>query len=87
MKSDFDSRAQSITAPSGQLEAVTPSDTDDLAAGPTRALYVGGAGSVAVMDRTGAVVAIESAACQYHPIRVARVLSSGTTATGIVALY
>jgi hypothetical protein len=80
-------RAASAVGAAGVLRAVTPSDSAALDAGTTRALFVGGEGAVAVEDSTGHVVVLESAAGQYHPIAVRRVLATGTTATAIVALY
>lgn len=81
------SRAASITGPIERLDPVTPNDAADLPLGLTRALFVGVGGNVAVVDLHGTVVTLASADSQYHPLRVARVLASGTTATGVVALY
>jgi hypothetical protein len=75
--------------------AVTKDDANDLATAPTRGLYVGGTGNVAVImaaDNTsgGAGTAVTFsgvAAGTVLPIRVRRVMSTNTTATGIVALY
>jgi hypothetical protein len=39
------------------------------------------------MDQSGGVAAFTSGDTQYHPISVRRVLATGTTASGIVALY
>jgi hypothetical protein len=39
------------------------------------------------MDSRGVTVAFQSGDSQYHPISVRRVLQTGTTATGVVALY
>ena len=86
-KSFFSGRAASFAGPANALEAVTPDDDADLSGGPTRALYVGGAGEIAVIDAAGNTVALRSGETQYHPISVRRVLQTGTTATGIVALY
>lgn len=75
--------------PSGRAVAVTPNDSTDLANGPTRALYVGGAGNLYVdMELTGSNVAfIGVTAGSILPIRVSRVRSTSTTAANIVALY
>lgn len=69
--------------------AFTPSgDVTDLTAGPTRALYVGVTGNVAVIfvgDKDAdAVTLVGLAAGVWHPIQVRRILATGTTATGIV---
>jgi hypothetical protein len=74
--------------PAGSSEAVTPHDTNPLAGGPTRSLYVGVAGDIVVRleddttDRTFKAVAVG-----YHPLRVTHVRATGTAATDIVALF
>jgi S-adenosylmethionine synthetase len=66
--------------------AVTPSDSIVFAA--TRALYVGVAGDIVVDGaKRGTQVTLTAAAAGEHPWQVTRVYSTGTTATGIVALY
>jgi len=78
------------TAPATRLAAVTPSDSNvDLTDIP-RALFVGVAGNIALVGRddtgnTGTVLAVTAG--QLIPVMVRRVLATGTTATGIVALY
>lgn len=78
---------------------VTASDTTDLPI--TRALYVGGTGDIAiVMPDHGLALGASAAAAQavdvifYNvsagtilPVQAVRVLSTGTTATNLVALY
>lgn len=86
-KTTFTSRAASSTGPATILKSVVPSDTADLPDGASRSLYVTGAGALSVVDTVGNTVTLVSGAGQYHPVRVARILASGTTATGIVALY
>lgn len=74
------------TSPARYFSAVTPSDSADLTYA-TRALYIGGAGNLSVIDLDGVTVAINGvAAGTLLPIRVARVRSTGTTATNITAL-
>jgi hypothetical protein len=66
--------------------AVTPNDSVDLAL-KARALYVGGGGSVAVVTRGGSSVTFVGVpAGGYVLAAVDRVLSTGTTATNILAL-
>lgn len=72
--------------PPDRLRAVTPSDSTDLTG--TRALFVGGAGSVAVRmigDPTTTVTLTGVTAGQMLPLRVTRVMAA-TTATNITAL-
>lgn len=73
--------------PASTVFPVAPSNTVDLLF-LTTALYVGTAGNVAVRDRrTGATVVFRNVpAGAILPIRVARVLATGTTATDIVGL-
>jgi len=65
---------------------VTPNDSTDLPTRP-RALYVGVTGNVAIMDIGGTTVTFVAMAVGYHPLRPVRVMSTGTTATNIVAIY
>ena len=72
--------------PAEYAVAVTKSDSTVLNA--TRALYIGGSGDVAVTMAGGGNVTFSAlAAGTILPIRVTKVLSTGTTATNIVALY
>ena len=85
----------SATSPALKFAAVTPSDSANLALGPNsmyaRALYVGGAGNVTVVsaaDDTETPVTFTAVpAGSILPIQVRAVMSTGTTATAIVALY
>lgn len=67
--------------------AVTPNDSTDL--GTTRAVWVGGAGNLAVMfvDQSTAVTLTGVPAGTLLPIQVQKVMSTNTTATSITALY
>lgn len=73
--------------PASLAQAITKSDATSYA--PTRGLYVGGTGDVAVtMAGDGGDVTFSSVpAGTILPIRVTRILSTGTTATSIVALW
>ena len=65
--------------------AITPHDTN-LLTQPTRYLAVGVAGTVKVdfaEEGTGITLTLPSG---VHPIRVKKVYSTGTTATGLVGL-
>jgi hypothetical protein len=72
-----------------QLRAVTPTDNANLALGPCRALWVGGAGNLAVITAgdTAAVTLSAVPAGTIVPVRAQVVMSTNTTATLIVALY
>jgi len=73
------------TAPAGGAFAITPNDSTDLTR-LTRGLYVGVGGNVAVRIGGVDVTFSNLAAGVVHPLRVTRVLSTGTTATNIVGL-
>jgi hypothetical protein len=79
--------------------AVTASDTTDLPV--TRAIYIGGTGNIAIvmpdhnLDLGASAAAAQALAVVFSnvsagtilPVQAVRVLSTGTTATNIVALY
>lgn len=66
--------------------AVTPNDTTVISA--TKGLYVGATGNITVTMANGADVTFNALiAGQIHPISVTKVKATGTTATGIVAVY
>lgn len=71
-----------------RLVAVTPSDSANLAE-VSRALWVGGAGNIAILADEDSVAVLISGvpAGTVLPIRARRVNSTNTTATLIVALY
>lgn len=65
--------------------SITPNNDKDLQA-ITRALLVGGAGDVSLIMDDGSALTITAVDDQRLPLRVRRVMSTGTTATGIVGL-
>lgn len=69
--------------------AVTPADGTDLPNGPCDWIYVGVTGDVVYYGpATGSTsLTLKAAAVGYHPINMKRILSTGTTATNILALY
>ncbi|MBM6442400.1 hypothetical protein JQF37_02005 [Pseudomonas sp. MIL9] len=75
-------------SPASSAYAVTPSDTTLLSPLP-RSLYVGAAGNVAIVPEDGiaSVVFVAVSAGQILPIRAKKVMSTGTTASNIVAMY
>lgn len=80
-------RATAATGPARAARPVSPSDAADLPDGPARSLFVGTGGVLRIVDESGFTLDVRSADAQYHPIGVARVLATGTTAAEIVALY
>jgi hypothetical protein len=66
--------------------AITPGPLDLPAV--TRAIMVGGGGDIAVVLRNGDAVTLPGLyPGAVYPFRVTRVLSEGTTATGILGLF
>lgn len=66
--------------------AVTPSDATVLP-GVTRSIFIGTAGDVAVRMASGTTITFTSVGAGVFPVQVDQVLSTGTTALNIVALY
>lgn len=67
--------------------AVTPNDSTDLTI-VCRALHIGTGGDVVVITKGGTTLTLKNIASGVlYPVRAARVKSTGTTATDIVALW
>lgn len=78
---------EGLTSPYNDAAAVTPSDSTDLA-NTTRALYIGSQGTITVrMAGSGNDVQFHLDKHEMLPIRVVRVLATGTSADNIVALW
>lgn len=87
MANNFDDYRTELDSPAEEAVSVTPSDVTDLD-DVSRYLYIGGAGNVAAVMKSGSVVTFTGiAAGTVLPLRVKRVNSTSTTATNIVALY
>ena len=87
MADPFASSTPSAMSPIENGYAVTPADGSDQPQ-VTRALWVGGAGDVAVITRGGNTITFSGvAAGTLIPVRTTRVLATGTTATNILGLY
>lgn len=76
----------SFEGPASRAVAVTPSDSDDLDFS-ARALWVGVAGDVSLDLIEGGSAVVFKNVQGLLPVRAARVRSTATTATDIVALY
>lgn len=85
MSDAFALHQSGLTSPASRAAAVTPNDAADLAA-HARALWVGGLGDVSVVTVGGDTVTF-AAVSGLLPVRVKRVRTTGTTATGIVAVW
>ena len=68
--------------------AVTPNDGTNLPRGVCNALYIGGAGAVAVTTEVGSVVTFAAVPVgTMLQIRASKVMATNTTATLILAMY
>ena len=76
-----------LDSPAQNAAAITPSDTTDLAV-VTRAIYVGTGGDLKVTMRGGQTVTLKAVPQgSTLPLRVARVLFTGTTAADLVGVW
>ncbi len=83
----FKKHTRSLTSPPEHAVAVEPADDADLAVA-TRALYVGVGGDLAVrMLDGGTVTLVGVQGGTMLPLRVDRVLATGTTAGAILGLW
>lgn len=74
------------STPSREAISVTPNDSTDL--GRTKGIWVGSAGDLSVVMHNGQTVTFPGVlGGSLLPIAVTTVRATGTTATGIVALY
>ncbi len=86
MKDDFSSYSDGLTSPAVAAEAIVPHDVQALEF-VTRALYIGQGGDVNVVLKSGDTVLLPNMqAGVFYPLRVTRVLATGTTAADIVGL-
>lgn len=83
---DFATLSASPEGPVQHAIAVTPDDGADLPR-LTRALYIGGAGNVQVQLKDGSTVLFSGMGAGWHPVRVARVMATNTTASDIVGCW
>lgn len=67
--------------------AITPSDATSQPGGKFDAVFVGGAGNVTMVTGGSAIAFNGLAAGSILPVGGTRVNATGTTATGLVALY
>lgn len=86
MTDRFASNAAAANGPATHAFAITPDDTNDISE-PPRGLYTGTGGTIALIALSGASVTFsEVPAGIVLPLRVIRVLATGTTATALVGL-
>ena len=85
MMDHFKNHTPGLESPASPLFQIVPSDTDPLAT-VTRAISVDAAGYLQVVMVSGDTRRIFVAPGVPFPLRVAQVMASGTTATGIEGL-
>jgi len=79
-------RTADATVSAHDGRAVTPSDSTDI--NGSRGLWVGTGGDIQVTMSSEQVLTFEAVPSGYLlPIQVTRVWATGTTASGIIALY
>jgi len=82
----FDDFSATLESPICNGFDISPNDTADLSQ-VTRAIMVGGAGDLAVQFKNGGIVTLPALSPGVvYPFRAARVLATGTTATGVKGL-
>lgn len=76
-----------LTSPAIDGTMIVPSDGSELSH-ITRAVYVGGSGVINAELASGAIISLSNVpAGSILPLRLRKVRSSGTTATGLVGLW
>jgi|TARA_R110002124_G_scaffold101038_5_gene248430 hypothetical protein len=83
---DFDAHSKSLGGPLTSALEVTPDNAADLP-NVSRSLFVGVGGDLRVLMLDGQTVTYGGLGPGWHPIRVSRVLATGTTASAIVACW
>lgn len=86
MPDPFEGRSVGLESPASHGVAVVPNDGVDL---PTsaRVLYVGTGGALQVVLVGGDTVTLQNLTPGFVPLRVRRVLATGTTAADILAFW
>lgn len=82
----FAGQSRTMTSPATDMVAVTPDDANDLPM-VSIALNVASPGKVRVTTQDGSTGDLSVSAGVVFPVRARRVWATGTTATGICALY
>lgn len=87
MADEFQSYREGLSDVADNAATVTPNDSADLST-TARALYIKTGGDIKVTTAGGNTVTFESyPSGTWLPVRAARVFASGTTASGIVAVW
>ena len=82
----YDDRSSGLESPGYNAAAITPNDGADLPIS-SRAVYVGTGGDLVVTLVGGSTVTLRNVPVGILPLRVARVLATGTSAADLVAVW
>lgn len=82
----FEDRSSSLESPAYDAAPITPDDGNDLPIA-SRAVYIGTPGDLAATLVGGATVTFRNVPAGILPLRIARVLATGTTAADLVAVW
>lgn len=86
MSDKFQNYSSSLASPATDAFAITPNDSTDLTQ-VTRALYVGTAGNIVVVLKSGSEVTFSNVTSgSILPIRASRIKATGTTALNVLGL-
>ncbi|MEM7620053.1 MAG: hypothetical protein AAF228_06260 [Pseudomonadota bacterium] len=86
MSDKFQNFSSSLLAPASEAFTITPNDTTDLSL-VTRALYIGTAGNIVVVMKSGSEVTFNNIPSgTVLSLRTTRIKATGTTATNILGL-
>jgi hypothetical protein len=75
-----------LTIPAANGKSVTPDDNTDLLVA-SRSIYIGNAGNLKVTFIDGNIETFVNLAVGWHPIGVARIWATGTTANNIISVW
>ena len=82
MKRPFQGYGETLSSPLAHGFAITPDDENELGVA-TRAVHLGGGGDLKVTFVSGDEVLLQGLGPGWHPLRIAKVWQTGTTATAI----
>lgn len=82
----FINNAIGLSSPGTDYEPVTPSDANELAR-VTRGIIIGTEGVIRALTAEGNDRTSKILPAGWHPLRVKKIFSSGTTADEITAVY
>lgn len=82
---EFDNHGDQVWHQANSWAQITPNDNNEIRV--PKALYIGGAGNIVLAGADGVDGTFAVGAGATLPLRPRKVKATGTTATGILALY